>query len=215
MRAFLPAVILVFGVQLAGGPAAAQEARRHYVSGFGGMNILMNPDVSAAGMSVGEGEFDQGFAFGGAVGLRFLDDFRAELEASYRQNDIDRLFTASGGGDATSLALMANSYYDFPDLFGSRRTPVRPYLGGGIGVARVAWNDVSVGATQITDDDEYIVAFQALAGVGIGVSDSVTLTVDYRFFATPDVELDRTSGSSPFQMENLNHTVTVGFRVEF
>ena len=215
MRALLPAVILAIGAQLACGPVAAQEARRLYVSSFGGLNILMDPDVDAAGMSVGEGEFSQGFAFGGAVGLRFLDDFRAELEASYRQNDIDRLFTASANGDATSLALMANSYYDFPDLFGSRRTPVRPYLGGGIGVARVAWNDVVVGATPVTDDDEYIVAFQALAGVGIGVTDSITLTVDYRFFATPDVELDRSSGSSPFQMENLNHTVTAGFRVGF
>ena len=215
MRAIVPTVILAIGLQLAAGPAEAQEARRFYVSGFGGLNFLMDPDVGAAGMSIGEGEFDQGFTFGGAVGLRFLDDFRAELEASYRQNDIDRLFTASANGDASSLALMANSYYDFPGIFGSRRTPVRPYLGGGIGVARVAWNDIVVGASQITDDDEYIIAYQALAGVGIGVTDSVTLTIDYRFFATPDVELERPSGSSDFQMENLNHSVTAGIRFEF
>lgn len=215
MRACPTALVLAAILIISAEPAAAQAERRFYVGGFGGASFLLDPELEVAGTSAGEAEFEQGFAAGAMVGYRFVDDFRGELEASFRQNDLDILFTASAEGDATVWALMANGYYDFPDISGSARTPIRPYLGGGLGVARVSWNDVSIGATQIVDDDEYLVAYQAIAGIGIGVTDSVTLSVDYRFVATPDVELDQPGGSNAFQIDNLSHTVTGGIRVAF
>ncbi len=215
MRILLPAMLAAMTLLFTAGPAGAQDARTLYVSGFGAWNFLMDADIEVGGASAGDAEFSQGFALGGAVGFRFVDDFRAEIEGSYRQNDLDLVFTANADGDATSLALMANGYYDFPDIGGALRSPLRPYLGGGIGVARVAWNDVTVGATSIVDDDEFIIAYQAMAGLGFGVTDAVTLTVDYRFFATPSVELERAGGSNALEADNLNHMVSAGLRVEF
>lgn len=215
MRAHLPAIVTAAVLLTAASPATAQTDRGFYAGGFGGAHVLMDPELEVAGTSVGEAEFEQGFAAGATVGYRFVDDFRGELEASFRQSDLDTLFTASADGDATVWAVMANGYYDFPSISGSARTPLRPYLGGGIGLARVAWNDVSIGATSIVDDDEYLVAYQAIAGIGIGVTEAVTISVDYRFFATPDVEIDQAGGSNAYQIDNLSHTVTAGLRVAF
>ena len=214
MKAMLTAATAALLV-LASLPADAQSERRLYVGAFGGLNFLMEADVEVGGATVGSAEFDSGYAAGGIVGYRFLDDFRAELELSYRSNDIDTLFTAPARGDATNLAAMVNGYYDFPDIASRWSTTIRPYLGGGIGAAQVAWNDVAIGATPVTDDDEVIFAFQAGAGVGFGITDSITLSIDYRFFATPNVELSQDGGTGEFEVENRNHTATAGIRFAF
>jgi opacity protein-like surface antigen len=115
-------------------------------------------------------------------GLELPAGFNAELELLYRYMPLDDLnvvgLTGNVGGYGQMFAPMANVYWTIPlDL------PVRPYIGGGLGYA---WNEVglkSIGTTsfQTLHDDNWRLAYNAMAGFVVPVSPASRLTVGYRW----------------------------------
>ena len=178
-----------------------------YVSLTGGAAFLEDSDLEGNGFD-GEAEFDAGFVVSGAAGYGFgvaLGTVRTELEIAYRQNDLDQIsafgVTVSGGdADVSALSGMANVALDV-----ATGTIVEPYVLVGIGAANVNLesDDLNV------DEDDTVFAYQAGAGLGFALTETITLLTGYRFFGTTDPEFDGVDA------EYHSHNVEARVRVHF
>jgi len=182
-------------------------------------------------------EFDTGFGVHGAIGHSW-GGFRLEGEVSYRENDLDTFditnVIAAGigslsdvgngdfSGDVSALAFMGNAWYDF-----NTGSPWRPFLGGGLGVARISINDVAMTSltllgvpiplaspVPLADDDDWVFAYQVGAGIGFEVTPTTTISLGYRFFGTADPDFTDVNGD-PFDAEYHSHNVEIGLRFSF
>ena len=88
-------------------------------------------------------------------------------------------------GNFSMLAFMANVDYDFDT--GSRWVP---YVGGGLGVATISIDTEDVNGNSFADDSDTVFAYQVGAGLGyefpLEEGRSVTVSLDWRYFATQD-----------------------------
>lgn len=166
---------------------------------------------SADGISVnGDISFDTGYGITAALGNTYDSVLRAELEFGYRKSDMDELSgtfsdgetTISGsgsiGGNYTTVSLMANIFYDFMP-----KSTFSPFIGAGIGYA-----NVNVDIESDTEDDN-VFAYQAAAGVAFTLSQQTKLDVQYRYFATSDLDL----GGVDF--EYASHNAMLGLRFSY
>ena len=167
-------------------PSAATAQDRTYVAGSLGYTFAddFETDVGV------EASLKKGYAVTGAVGRSF-GPLRGEIEGSYRRSKVDEArglgAVVQGDGDVTALSAMANVYFDPAFQFG----PVKPYVGGGIGLSRFRARDVeAVGVPGLSpvSGKETGFAWQLMAGAGLALSEQATLTAGYRYFATPDVK---------------------------
>ena len=214
--------------------AAPADAGNFYVKMFGGGNWMADAGFTAIeptntsntlSWSVGG---DVGWVVGGAVGYDLNDILRGwstEVEVSYRSNqDNGHWFSTNGstaGGnvdfDNTSLAVMANAWYEFP-IAG-----VAPYIGGGIGWARTRFKG-TYEPTAASDasfdfkDDGF--AWQLGAGVNIPVKPGMTVGLGYRYFRGPQVTVEsygNVSGSAvnnaTANVDSENHSVILDLKV--
>jgi opacity protein-like surface antigen len=195
MRNCLGALAVIAAVLAA--PAA--NAETWYIGGLGGLNYTHDGTVNGSGLKA---EYDLGFVLGGFVGLYVQDNIRLEGELSYRTNDLDTAGGVSIGGEAETLALMANVFFDF-----KLESNVEPYLGAGIGFADV---DYTVTGIQYNDT---VLALQLIGGAGIEIAPATQLTVDYRLFLTDDVRVG--SGVGFGRVEYTNSAFSVGIRRAF
>lgn len=95
---------------------------------------LINPPSTIVSSG---GDIDNGWAIGGGFGRYFGSNFRGDLTLEYR-SDVDVSGTANACCSlATQTSVhgvvgLANLYYDF-----NRGGPIVPYIGGGLGFARL------------------------------------------------------------------------------
>lgn len=205
-RRLLPALAAA-GLLLAPADASAQDdERRLYVSVSGMWVSVQDADVKSPSVPAGvEASFDGGWGVAAAVGYRLRPAVRLEGELSYRANDLDEL---SGGGlampvdgDLTAMSGMLNGYLDvFPEA------TVHPYLGVGLGVARLTADSAGLGAD---DESDTVFAYQGMLGLSGRIGPTLTLFGGYRYFATGDPTFDGV------ESEYRTHNVEVGLRVGF
>ena len=201
-----------------------------YVSVTGGANwvddndFFVNP-VSATTLTW-DTEADTGFLVAGAVGMslnQYMNGLRVEVEAAYRQNNVDGDFSSNYAlptpfafgtidYDHETFSVLANVWYDF-DLAG-----VRPYVGGGIGWADVSFDGAytcvgggnCVGGPFDFSEDGF--AWQLGAGINFAISPNMQLGVGYRYLqapeptALPDQPLSNISRN---ELDNDNHSASV------
>jgi len=192
-------------------PSAAAAQDRTYVAGSLGYTFAddFETDVGV------EASLKNGYAVTGAVGRSF-GPLRGELEGSYRRSKVDEArglgVVVEGNGEVSALSAMANLYFDPAVQFG----PVKPYVGGGIGVSRFRARDVeAVGIPNLSplSGKETGFAWQLMAGAGLALSEQATLTAGYRYFATPDVKANVAPLGS-VRVDGLGlHAVEVGLRL--
>ncbi len=187
-----------------------------YVSGSTGLAFLENAHNKANGYSFDSSPSNPGFDVTGAIGKEFGNGFRAEGELGYRQIGLDHLTfygggfgSGSAGGDANALSVMGNGYFDF-----DTGTRFKPYVGAGIGFARVALDDVTVNGRSVVDDSDVDFAYQAMAGVGYQVNTKGTLFLGYRYFAVDDPAFNAAAGGQ-IKGEMATHNIEVGYRLAF
>jgi OmpA-OmpF porin, OOP family len=149
-------------------------------------------------------DHEYGYDGAGFVGYD-LGAFRIEAEVAYKRARIDEIetvlalpgqntpgrttsqtFLNAGGGNTTALSFMVNGLLDFGDDDG-----ISGFLGGGVGMARVNFNNQRAFSNQgaFLDDSDTRFAWQLLAGVRQAISDNVDVTVRYRFFNVSDLEM--------------------------
>lgn len=172
---------------------------------------------------------------GAAAGYDF-GMWRAEFEIAYRQNDLDKIkavvsqdigngpingepiptqvvpgtsVSINADGDVSALSFMVNGYFDWQNP-----SPLTPYLGAGIGFARVSMNDLKVEGVRLVDDSDTVFAYQLAAGVGWEFMPNLTLDLGYRYFATADPEFRDVEGDT-FESEYKSHNLMLGLRIGF
>ncbi len=215
--------------------ANAQAVNGLYVGAGVGINFLQNEEVkSSVGTTITDLTSTVGPAAVLSVGWGFGNGLRAEVEASYRYNQINGAsFTpappgSSVGGKEQKLGVMVNAFYDFVGV-----VPwVQPYIGVGVGY-QWAKTDVSggipgpTGALFSTNSDyKGAFAYQAILGAALPVASlpGLALTAEYRFMGMAgDRKYPTTvtpAGGPPVNgnitlNNNFNHAFLLGVRYNF
>lgn len=179
-----------------------------YASVSGGLALLSDSDLEAAGGLDGEAEFEAGFTVNGALGYDWrkfaIGSLRTELEIGYRMNDVDELSASgvaqSSDADLSALSGMLNFALDV-----ETGMTVQPYVLAGLGVANLTFesDDLDV------DEDDTVFAYQLGAGINVPITTSSELFAGYRFFATAEPEFEGT------EAEYHSHTLEAGLRTRF
>jgi len=184
---------------LTAAPAWAQQA---YLSGNIGFGIRPDANINITPFPF---ENDPAIVINGAIGVELNPTIRVEGEIGFHGNTADQGGT---GIDWTfrTISFMGNGYFDIPT-----NSPLRPYLGAGLGFAIVELEADNFGLTS--DDSDLVAAFQLMAGLGYDISPKATLTFGYRYFTTSDPGFNAAFGS--FETEFTSHDFLFGARFRF
>jgi opacity protein-like surface antigen len=208
LRVFTAGVIFVFatGVQ-----AQGQDPSPWYV-GLGA-GPAWSSGLSVTGAITGTVNSKQpGFNVSGAFG-RYVDDIRVirlEAEVLYNRNDISNISNTAADGNLSSVSLMFNAFYDF-----NTDSNWTPYIGGGIGYARVAFDDLSVGGTTLIDDSGDTFAWQFKAGVSYQFNPSISISANYRLYGTDNITFKDPANATVNSEGALNQGAELGVRFHF
>lgn len=126
---------------------------------------------------------DTGWLAGASGGYEWPIGLALEGEFTFRQNHLDHMAVGDSnvfsGGDAHSYAMMVNGYYRWHN-----RTRFTPYIGGGMGEAVVALNNLQPNAPGGGfGGDATTFAYQAIGGVSYAVTEHWSVAAEYRYFA--------------------------------
>lgn len=192
-------LVCVFGV----GTAYAEEVKtRQYFTVKGGVDKYH--------------DFGTGLAIMGSGGSYLTESWRVETEVSYRSS------SDSGSGivpllgpttlefTARNVGAMLNGVYEL-DLHPN----LRPYVIGGVGGSLYLWElDVQTryGGGSL-DGSEFAFAYQGGGGLRYVINAAWALEVEYRFFGTPDVELQ--VGQVTEEVSNEHSSGLVGLSYQF
>ena len=228
--------ILLASVVLASVPgfASAEPNEAWYVELGAGANWLDDIDDALEGPLGPDHyavDFDTGWVLQGSAGYNW-DPIRIELELAYRSNDTDTVAFNFGGagalplvanpaasGDVSTFSEMINLIFDIP-----LGDSVSVSLGGGVGGALVDF-DIGGHIFPLTDfrqdDDDYVFAYQGIAGLSIDVGERTELYGEYRYFVASDVSISgnyffpaaTAANLNGFDLEN--HTALIGLRYYF
>ncbi|NWG46524.1 MAG: porin family protein [Alphaproteobacteria bacterium] len=187
--------------------ASGAEAQDRYRSTYGpspyfqiegGMTFL---DTQGSGDIDFDSDWDSGYNLGAAIGMDYGNGFRSHLDFTYQSADVG---DSGVDGDLKSISLLGELLYDF-DM--GDRWPVYPFVGAGIGVARIS-GDVDGLFDQI-DDEQWAFAYRLTGGLGYRISEVTDITLAYRYYDTNEVDLDGTD------VDLSTHNFTLALRVKF
>lgn len=205
-------------------PALAAEGG-FYAGVRGGVSYTHDGDVSAPDIPGITIEYGTGYAVAGFAGYRFASPWRVEGEIAWRSSPIVSVSapvvgTVEAGGKITALSFMVNGLREL-ETGGA----LAPYFGGGLGVVYLSMNDASLVVPDeyvwllgdsplvFADDSITVPAVQLIGGVAWQASETVALTLDYRFFVAIGPEFTGAIGN--VEAEFHNSTVMAGLRVDF
>ena len=161
-----------------------------YATVFGGYSYLPNNlSITSNSNYYSNDAFNAGYNVGGSFGyksnpLRFEGEFiyiNAPV-SSFKVNNISR---RTVGGNASVPAVLANIYYDFPEIV----TSVEPFLGFGIGYS---WVSTSLTSQTPLPPVSYtgsntIFTYQGTGGLTFNYNERFAVDVAYRYFGTNKV----------------------------
>ena len=174
----------LLGVFIAGAVIAAPASLADEGRSAGNDQWYATGTIGPAGLE-DDGDSDNGFAIGGAIGKRFASPFRGEIAFTYQEAEIDN------GDDSYAFSVFANGFYDF--VIDSSLTP---FVGVGFG-------PVFTGRDSGNDDDEDTdLGFNLIGGASLAFSETIDFIGQYRYLNT-----------SGFVDET--HAVEVGMRYNF
>ncbi len=160
-------------------------------------------DLDAAAV---EGTLEHDWTQHLGLGYAFSNGFRLEGELGHRFNQVEFAGFPTVDADTHAWSAMANLFYDF-----NRGGALEPYIGVGAGAARINTR-VFDGGSSVEGQDT-VVAYQALAGVAIGLTEQLDLDIGYRYFVADEAEFDE---GTVFSNGDYEHqALTVGLRYQF
>ncbi len=133
------------------------------------------------------------------------------LEAAWRQNDLEVVdfgdpigeFGASGEVQSSSLSL--NGIYRFRP-----ERAIRPYLGVGIGIAKVRYEAETLGSAYL-DDEDSAPALQLIGGANIALTERLDFVAELRTWYAWPIELTFVDGRSD-ETWHWVHSAQLGLR---
>ena len=181
-------IILLSAALLASGLAcAATPVDGWYTGVFGGYTYLPN-NVSNTTLGVlrNNSSYKDAYNLGARVGYQ-SNPMRYEAEYTYLNANtnyfnVNNILQTGVSGTATGNLIMANIYYDCPEMLPS----VAPYLGAGIGYANLQTILNSTGPNGATffkaSDNEF--AYQATLGLTYNFAENYAANLGYRYALT-------------------------------
>lgn len=201
---------VLFSLAILSGFSVSTASAGVYISGNLGAVFLNDDDIEDSGVS-GELSFDNGGAATFAVGTSVGQGGRIEMELGARVNDISKMtFDGYPGkidvdGDVTTVSFMGNAYYDFKN-----ESSFTPFIGGGLGYANVEYDFDKIEDDKVNDkEDDDVMAYQVMLGMGYAATDHLSIDLQYRYFATVDPELNG------IDFEYRTHNMMLGLRYSF
>jgi opacity protein-like surface antigen len=202
---------------------------RPYVEYDAGVTFMRNQNLTRAnpptgGLS-GHTSADTGFNVGGAIGTRFLEHFRTEINVGYRENKVDELGIQANGntdgkGTLSMIHALVNSYAEYDFGVG-----VIPYFGLGIGYGQVRLDAHNKDDSLQIDSNDDAFLWNVMVGASVPISEVTTFSLGYRYMATEDLSyrarLDSTPGANPppigrqVDSEYDAHELVFGIRYSF
>jgi OOP family OmpA-OmpF porin len=217
--------------------AQAQPITGLYLGAGIGGNYLDKSDVTgqsaadkaalqnAFGTSNLSTEFAWGYAGVLSLGWGFGNGLRAEIEGSYRQNDVSDVKAGNAAqsgntGTASSYGAMLNVLYDI-DLNGALGG-ITPYIGAGAGYIWHDYDEVGTnvgGAKRVVTGDSGAFGGQAIVGLSLPIAavPGLAMTAEYRFMMTGGHEIENNDAGTrtKVDVDNVNHSLLVGLRYAF
>ncbi|MDP5308965.1 outer membrane beta-barrel protein [Paracoccus spongiarum] len=185
-----------------------------YVKGFGGATWPSDYDATLTedGEQIALPSFghDTGYVLGAAIGAAVTPNLSVELEYAHRSADFivtDRDEGDRSTGDTATNAVLVNALYLFDGM--GATGAVRPYLGAGIGAAKVG---VSVGPQDF--DSDTLLAYQLIGGVDYALNPKLSLYAEARWFKTESGSFDGPETES-FEDKFESVDLLVGMRYAF
>jgi outer membrane protein OmpA-like peptidoglycan-associated protein len=183
-----------------------------YVSLGAGVNWVHDDAYQTYELGVpffpGEASYEAGYIIAGAIGRDLGTNWRVELEAAFRGNDIKRFCSIAApcsatDADVSEFSQMINVFYDVP-VNNLWEISVGAGLGG---------NLVTVGKYTSQDIDDYALAGQLMAQVSYGLNERTKLFADYRHMAMGDpmLELPAAPGEA-LELDKSNTSLMLGVR---
>ena len=146
-----------------------------------------------------------------AIGLKMCA-FRTEFEYNQQFGSaVDTRTQVSGDitkGKQSYRSYMLNGYFDIPTY-----TPVHPYVGVGVGLARVKNRLAILTEPSVTKRRETNVAYQLMAGIGYNITRNWTLDVGYRWVDNGESTWHTNGGKVKFG--STENQFTAGIRYTF
>ncbi len=130
---------------------------------------------------------------------------RTELEFNGREEAVRH--ENSKKTTLSNDSIMVNAYYDF-----NTNTPITPYVGAGIGYARVDVKLEEAGFKHTKKSNNF--AWQLGAGVAYEIDEHVAVDLGYRFADAGEVK-DHTLPGEKYKMKAMNHEILLGARYSF
>ena len=218
------------------GPQEEEIGTGWYLRGDIGFSRATAPSMTMGATSFSDVGRDGSFVYGGGFGYKFNEWFRTDLTidqiSSYGLKHrigsvgcfgvdtctVDRKF------DGTVMPVLANAYLDLGNWWG-----FSPYVGGGVGVARMrtggafTYTDTTTAATVTTvatTDVKWSPAFAAMGGLTVDLGSGLQLDAGYRYLwlsegATGTMAQTGAGGVVPGTVELKNagfHQARVGLR---
>ncbi|MCA3271311.1 MAG: OmpA family protein [Roseomonas sp.] len=218
--------------------AQAQPISGLYLGAGVGANwqqdTTLNGSVNNTAGTKIENEFDIGYVGVLSLGWGFGNGLRAEIEGSYRSNDVSDTRVggasinnrASATGTAVSYGVMANVLYDFD--IGATLGGIVPYIGGGIGYIWHDYQDVGAsfpnGDKTVYNGNTGAFGYQAILGAALPIASvpGLALTAEYRFMGTTGHDINGTVNRTGqpqdrvnADVDNFNHSLLIGLRYAF
>ena len=186
-------------------PMAAQAqspAPGFYIGAEGGLNWLLNTNVTAATTTSGgalntvQVTPQTGWAAGGVIGYDFVGP-RVEIEGVYRQNQTGINAVGVGGfsNQIGQLGILANLLYDFMPA-----SVITPYIGAGAGIGFVD------GTSSLSST---VFAYQGMVGLAWNADTNLRVSLDGRYYGTSNPSVNGSSWT------NNNFSVMLGVQLKF
>ena len=173
---------------------ASTSQAQLYLGGEAGWTGLPDQTDSIRGVASVAARFNAGFNAGFRAGYEW-GPWRFEEEYSHRQNGARDLVgtgltLGAVSGDRHTNSIMTNVLYDFTVGY-----PITPHIGAGVGASNVFDGLKLPGIGQLFNDSTWQFAYQGIAGIRYNINPTLTVDLDYRFFATtqPTFSIPRTN----------------------
>ena len=215
--------IALIGAALIASQAAAQENSGRWYGSLVGLRDM--PDASSAtsesenfGTLAGDIVLSDEAGFGIAVGRTVAWDLQVEVEATWRAFDITALREVRVNGQPVPPGFSGTGNWDTETLMLNLRKPfssgpVRPFIGGGVGLVRHKGTLIHRFAPlDIEGDDtgdDTVLGYQFLVGAQIRAGKNIQAFVGYRYLRSDDIEIKDLTGG--FE----THGIEAGVRLLF
>ncbi len=202
-----------FSINAAVGCEAGERGKLERLCRYMARPPIAEARLSVTGTTTGTVNSEQpGFNISGAFG-RYLDDIkviRLEGEVLYYRSNISNISGTAADGNLSNASLMFNAFYDF-----NTDSNWTPFIGGGIGYARVSFENLSTGGATRIDDSGDAFAWQFRAGVSYQLSRSVSINGSYRLYGTDNLIFKDPTNASVTSEGMLTQGAEFGVRFHF